>query len=226
MTAASAQAFVRSARVPSMLRPQRFGPWTIERLSADGTVIEDGRRAMTRELAGFPDYTLLRRWLTGSSSAKAAWQIVMDDSAHELRKHLPIWLAARGRVLVTGLGLGCVVRGLLANRDVDHIDVVEIDRDILEIVGKEFAGLDRVSLHFGDALSLDWPARTRWDFAWHDLWVEDGTLQFLHDRLVCRYHRQCERQGAWAFPRAASRLYASRFGIELLGAPSFAAGRP
>jgi hypothetical protein len=40
--------------------------------------------------------------------------------------------------------LGCVVRGLLSKPEVERIDVVEIDGDILRVVGKEFRG-DRAS---------------------------------------------------------------------------------
>jgi spermidine synthase len=51
----------------------------------------------------------------------------MEDTLSELRRHTPIFMRAKGRLLVTGLGLG-VVRGLLAKPEVEHIDVVEIDR--------------------------------------------------------------------------------------------------
>jgi hypothetical protein len=41
----------------------------------------------------------------------------MNDFPQELKKHLDFVLRARGRVLVTGLGLGCVVRGLYREAD-------------------------------------------------------------------------------------------------------------
>jgi hypothetical protein len=53
------------------------------------------------------------------------YEVVMEDSPRELRRHLPIWMHAHGRVLVTGLGLGCVVRGLLASPHVEYIDVAK-----------------------------------------------------------------------------------------------------
>ena len=97
-------------------------------------------------------------------------------------------------------------RGLLANERVEHIDVIEIDRGILDAVGPEFEG-ERVDLIHADA--LDFPiAGARWDVAWHDLWTEpdDQHVQNLHVQLLCRYARACGIQGAWKLPRFISRL--------------------
>lgn len=214
----SPQDYIEAARVPRSVEPQEFGLWRIERIKADLSLIAPLEMAMGPRLVGFPDYTLLRRYTIACEMGKP-WEIVMEDSRRELRKHLPIWMAARGRVLVTGLGLGCVVRGLLANRDVDRIEVVEIDHDIIRIIGREFAGNARVGLTMGDALNEDVVAG-RFDFAWHDLWQEDDGLQLTHAQLFENFGDRCGPQGAWAFPREFARLYA-RLGIKLLGAPRY-----
>jgi hypothetical protein len=130
----------------------------------------------------------------------------MSDDPTELRKHLAIVRVASGRVLVSGLGLGCVVRGLLANQAVKQVDVVEIDADVLRMVGPTFAGEPRVTIHHGDALTYDWPAGTRWNFAWHDVWSEHEPLAILHAHLLRRYRPLVARQGAWQFPRWGKRL--------------------
>ena len=210
--------YLEAARVPRTILPQKFGLWTIERLVAGGQLASPTEQAMHVEMCGFPDYTLLRRYTLACEMGAPA-EIVMEDSARELRKHLPIWLAGRGRVLVTGLGLGCVVRGLLANPDVDQVDVVELDDDILRVIGPEFACDPRVYLHAGDALEIELPGR--FDYAWHDLWVEGPGLQLLHARLFHRFSRRCGPQGAWAFPRSFAALYARRYGVQLLGAPRY-----
>ena len=123
------------------------------------------------------------------------------------------------RVLITGLGLGCVVRGLLASPRIERIDVVELDADILRIIGSEFVDDRRVSLHHGDALTIEFPERRTWDFAWHDLWTDgERHLQSLHAELMVRFRdRVVHQQGAWAFPQAMKK-YWSRF-YPLLGAP-------
>src|SRR5579863_8833218 len=195
----SPQYFMEAARVPARLKPQTFGPWTIQRRDFSG-------HGLAVFQIGWNSYTLLRR-VSWKTLHLMEHEIVMEDSRVELRKHLPIWMVARGRILVTGLGLGCVVRGLLANREVDHIDVVEIDKDIMRVVGHEFRGHNRVSLHHGDALTIKFPRSARWDFAWHDLWTEgDEHLQLLHAKLFHKFRKRVGRQGAWAFPRSLARM--------------------
>lgn len=212
------QDYMEAARVPRSVKPQDFGLWRIERIPAGATakLIDETTLAMSLRTVGWPDYTMLSHF-TMKTLHLVRGDIVMEDSRIELRKHLPIWMKARGRVLVTGLGLGCVVRGLLANRDVDRIEVVEIDRDICRIIGREFAGNARVGLTLGDALD-DHAVAGRFDFAWHDLWVDGPDLQLKHAELFERFGDRCGPQGAWAFPREFARLYA-RLGIQLLGAP-------
>ncbi len=200
--------YLRAARVPATLLPQEFGKWTIVRRIVD--------TAEARELLGVAEQTLLCRW--SLAGLHLPWgEIVMDDSMPELRRHLPIWLAARGRVLKTGLGLGCVVRGLLINPAVEHVDVVEIDEDIIRICGAEFVDNPRVTIHHADATEWEYGART-WDFAWHDVHdnFEREHLALTHVKLIHRYSDRVplQKQGAWALPREAKRL----LGNQVLGA--------
>lgn len=199
----SPEDFIEAARVPHTLAEQTFGLWTIERRYLDE------RTRKIQKAAGFdvgwPSLTLLWK-LSQKTMHVPPGEIVMEDSLTELRRHLPIWMMARGRVLVTGLGLGCVVRGLLASPEVDQIDVVEIDRDIIRIVGAEFKDDPRVKIHHADALKADWQDGERWDAAWHDLWIDGPGLQELHLKLLAKYRDRTGHQGAWAFPRITKRL--------------------
>jgi hypothetical protein len=200
--------YMLAARVPDSVQPQEVGAlWVIERVAFKDPV--------AISLVGFPSQTVLRRWT--EATIMRGGEIVMEDSARELRKHLPIWMVAYGRVLITGLGLGCVVRGLLAKPEVTHIDVVELDADIIRAIGPEFADNPRVTIHHADA--LEFPADfAEWNFAWHDIWCEGNSgLDLLHARLFGRFARSVMHQGAWAFPRWAAR----KLGWPLLGSPKF-----
>ena len=212
--------FVEAARVPTYLKAQTFGLWTIAKFDVASMPLTNDEQSFVAERLQVDRWTPLSR-ATEATMMFQFGEVVMDDGNVELRKHLPIWLRARGRVLVTGLGLGCVVRGLLANRDVDLVDVVEIDKNIARVVGHEFAGNSRVRLHVGDALTFPAPDRPTWDFAWHDLWCEGGGLQTLHARLIIRFRRSCREQGAWAFPREFGR----RMIDKLINAPGYRRGR-
>lgn len=191
---------IRAARVPDTLKPQSFGAWYIARHDMSGMP------QVWRNRIGFDTQTTLQH-ITGATMHlnPGGWEVVMEDSAIELRKHLPIFRRAAGRVLVTGLGLGCVVRGLLSKSSVTHIDVVEIDRDIIRVVGAEFKDDHRVTMHHGCALAIELPGQ--WDYGWHDLWTdEDEHLQKLHARLFVKFATQCRWQGAWLFPGNLAKL--------------------
>lgn len=190
------ETLLHAARVPETLRPQTFGLWTISRVRVPPA---------ERPLVGFATQTRLERQTLATLHLDHG-EIVMEDSCRELRRHLPIWLHAHGRVLVTGLGLGCVVRGLLVKPTVTHVDVIELDAAILERVGTEFLGHPRVTLHHGDALQFRIGTR-RWDYGWHDLWSEEERLQILHAKILLRFAKSCRVQGAWGFPRCFKRIW-------------------
>jgi predicted membrane-bound spermidine synthase len=113
-------------------------------------------------------------------------------------------------VLVSGLGLGCVVRGLLARPAVLHVDVLEIDATILRLIGPEFAANPRVTLIQADARCWRPPDGTHYDFAWHDIWHAEESWHVIHAHLIERYQSICDRQGAWQFPREIKRLLRGR----------------
>lgn len=210
--------YVLAARVPHTVPLGEFGFWTIERRLADGRPFSATEKAMTTEQVGFPDYVLLRHQTSATIHLVGGGEVVMEDSVIELSKHLPIWMASHGDVLVTGLGLGCVVRGLLANPFVDRVFVIEKDHHIVELIGREFWGDPRVTIHLGDAMTWEPGGRT-FDFAWHDLWKEGDGLQRMHAKLMLRLRRNVGQQGAWAFPRWGARLLNRMHGIQVLGAP-------
>src|ERR1043165_3411317 len=75
-------------------------------------------------------YTFLTRLTT--QTLHSGGEAVMEDTPQELSKHLDFVLRAHGRVLVTGLGLGCIARGLLLNERVTELHIVEREKAILK----------------------------------------------------------------------------------------------
>lgn len=204
--------YLEAARVPNTIAPQAFGLWQIFRQEIDKL---DFSKTMGGELArvdakvrmGWPSTTVLCRHTLATLHLPRG-EVVMEDSRQELRRHLPLWIHAHGRVLITGLGLGCCVRGCLANPAVKHIDVVELDPDIIRVVGAEFLGNRRVTVHQGDAVTYRFPESARWDVAWHDLHTDDQDgLQGLHAALMFEYRNRVGIQGAWGFPRSFKRIW-------------------
>lgn len=189
--------FIATARVPDGIEyPFAFGPWRIKRFTGP-------------DVLGFQDprhpSTVLSRQCTKFLHFDG-FDTVMEDSPKELRRHLPIALAAHGRILLTGLGLGCVVRGLLAKPAVEHIDVIESDEQIAQIIGREFLPYSRVTIHMADAFDWTPPNGASWDYAWHDIWSDDNDLQLLHANLMVLFHSRVEKQGAWGMSSWVKRI--------------------
>ena len=121
----------------------------------------------------------------------------MSDA--EWHDHRRVLAVARGRVVVTGLGLGCVVRAMLARGRVEHVTVVEREPDVIAMVWPALALAygDRVALHRADALTGELPAG-EWDLAWHDIWP---TISAAHIpdmfALRLRYRGRARRQLCW-----------------------------
>lgn len=192
------------------------GLWHIRKftLSKAITAPKDGK------LVSVPKgtYTQLWRWthqtiqerLDGKHGEPG--ELVMTDSPDELNTHLNFMLRARGRVLITGLGLGCVIRGCLANPNVQHIVCIERDPDVIRLV-KPHMPTDRLTILQAEAVS--WCAnnlpRQRFDCAWHDLWSDpdknEPHLALIHSNLFVRCHRAVTFQGAWAFPKVQKILW-------------------
>lgn len=192
---------IDAMRVPARSVVRGAGLWEIRHADLSTFPIET-QLMFCRRLLPYTSITMLLR-TTEKTLHQPMGECVMEDSNQELRRHLPIMIPGRGRILISGLGLGCVVRGLLAKPDVEHIDVIEIDPGIARLVWPEFQDDPRVTLHMGDAETWTIPDGARWDFAWHDVWSEHESLAVVHARLFARFDDYVDKQGAWMMPRIA-----------------------
>lgn len=180
--------YIQAARVPDGFPVGEFGPWRVECLNEPMS-----------ELAWhiFPRYVLTQ--YTEETRHLERGAIVMEDSNRELGRHVPIWTHAEGRVLVTGLGLGCVVRGLLHNPKVTSIVVVEMCPHIVELAWREFVNDPRCQLVVGDATK--YVPESEFDYAWHDIWAGDSSVAPIHSKMIVRFVPWVRTQGAWGMPR-------------------------
>ena len=137
------------------------------------------------------------------TSLRAGGTLWMSDTDAEKRDHMEALHQIRNwqakRVLINGLGLGMVLAAALTFDHVEHVDVVEIDERVIRLVGPHYAG-PRVTIHHADAYeqTKNWPAGTRWDVAWHDIWphlCEDNLAEMA--RLHRSYGRRVDWQGSW-----------------------------
>lgn len=154
-------------------------------------------------------YTFLYRLTSATLYNDPPGEVVMEDTPFELNTHLGFVMQAYGNVLVTGLGLGCVVRGLLLNPDVNSVTCIENSKDVLKLVGPSMP-IERLSIIEADA--LDWTAKNKekFDCAWHDLWTDreagEPHLDLWHSQLFRNCRSTVNHQGAWAFDRNAKKF--------------------
>lgn len=175
------------------------GDWRVERFTVEekdmlsqlGSLFSTGRAVPPGA------YTRLTRGGT----------VVMSDTPDELRDHLDPAIEIRrrgGRVLIGGLGLGCVLRAALHAPAVEHVDVVERSADVITLVGSHYQEMAEevgvsLTIHKDDVFEKKWPPGTRWTTAWFDIWdnmCEGNYPEFT--RLLRSYGRRADWKGCWS----------------------------
>lgn len=127
--------------------------------------------------------------------------IVMSDTNAEIEDHRFFFARAKGRVLIHGLGLGMALKAILQKKDVVSVDCVELEQDVIDLVGVHFKD-PRLTIHHGDAMTYKWPKGTTWDIIWHDIWDNICSDNLPSMKKLCRkFGKRCNWQGCWARER-------------------------
>lgn len=200
---------------------QQRGPWSVVGVVSTA----DDLTAKSTRAQGLPHepglYTVLQHRERG---------LVMADTPAEIAGCLDFLDHATGRVLVNGLGLGIVPFHLLAYRPVTHVDVVELDADVIHLITdgcheegapNAWAADPRLVIHHADAHIVQWAPRTRWDCAWHDIWdqvtVENlPSMRLLHRRYAHRVGWQMSWEREECLARRRRRRGEQRAAAEFL----------
>jgi spermidine synthase len=95
----------------------------------------------------------------------------MDDSERELATHEFAIDKAKGKVLVGGLGLGCITEALNAKAEVTEIVVVEIAPEVIELVW-EHLDVPKATIINEDLDSYLAAMTEKFDYIYMDVWKE------------------------------------------------------
>lgn len=169
----------------------KSGKWEVSKF----TVPKNDIRAISYALHGrpVPAGTYTRLTVEGALDGP-----IMSDTPAEVRDHLYFIHKATGRCLLNGLGLGVVLKAILAKPEITHVDVVELEKDVINLVWPTYQDGDRVTLHHADAYTIEWPKGTRWDCAWHDIWPSLCTDNLPEiAQLKRKYGHKVSYQAAW-----------------------------
>lgn len=162
------------------------GDWAVSHFTIERSTLHDLLRGR-----GIPPgrYTRL------SNSREACF---MSDTPAEYRDASYFIACATGHVLVSGLGLGMVIKALLLKSDVDSITVVELEADVIALVADHYADT-RLRVVHGDAYR--WKPDRRFDWAWHDIWADVSTDDLPDMARLCRHYAKAMthpgRQMVW-----------------------------
>jgi len=138
---------------------------------------------------------------TGTVHLRPGGHLVMSDTRAEIEDHQDVMNEIQrrgGRILIHGLGLGMIVKFALAEDRVSHVDVVELDQEVIDLVAPHYVDR-RLTIHQGDARSFRWPAGTRWSIVWHDIW-DDLSIDNLKQMAALhrRFGPRADWQGSWS----------------------------
>lgn len=133
---------------------------------------------------------------------KCGSEIVMSNTPDEVRDQQDFLEMARGRILINGLVLGFTLMAALNKVDaagnpvVKDATVIEISKEVIELVGPSFSSDDRV--HIINADAMKYKADGKFDAAWHDIWsnICADNLNDMH-RLHRKYGNKTKWQGSW-----------------------------
>jgi spermidine synthase len=168
--------------LPEMQR----GPWKIERFSVDRPDFHSLIRGR-----GVPVGETFTRLMRNGT-------IVMSDTPAEMRDHSAAVRMANGSCLLNGLGIGMVLKNIIAKPEVTDVTVVEISQDLIDIVSPHYAD-SRVTFVCADAFEYKPPKGKRYQMVWHDIWdgiCSDNLAEMT--RLKRKYGKRCDWQRCWA----------------------------
>jgi hypothetical protein len=180
-------------------------PWKIVR----SFVTEDQARENLRHAHLFGEerytpagyYTALVRAARQPHLQDEVWMADSPDEREDHRECFEQCKLRGGRVLIHGLGLGLITYAVLSLANVEHVDVVEIDEDVIRLVRAGWLGRyrgQRLTVHHDDCFTKTWPADAAWSVVWHDIWLPMSAANLAQiDRLHRMFAHRCQWQGSW-----------------------------
>lgn len=176
--------------IPFVSLPEgREGQWAIEKFEVPPDAVGTISFALKGRAIRPGEYTRLVHQERG---------VVMSDTPAEKRDHVGFVHNAKGHVLINGLGIGMCLGAALAKLEVERVTVVEIDPDVIALVGGHYAADSRVQIVNASAFEYKPPRGIRYGAVWHDIW-DDMCSDNLPEMMSLhrKYGKLADWQGSW-----------------------------
>jgi hypothetical protein len=171
----------------------QFGKWRISRfvVTEKDSKVSAMRSAFNRGRGYVPEGVYTQLFCSGRG-------VIMSDTPDERRDHEEAVRRAHGHVLINGLGLGMVLGAVLKKATVSRVTVVEIDPDVIALVGHHYSN-ERLEIVQASAFDYTPPKGEQYGAVWHDIWdsiCSDNLVEMT--KLRRKYARRAVWQGCWA----------------------------
>lgn len=125
--------------------------------------------------------------------------VVMSNTPMEIRTNRAFIRAARGNVLINGLGMGMVLESVLKKPEVESVTVIELSQDLIDLVSPYFANEEKLKIIQASAFDYKPEKGAYFDTVWHDIWdyISEDNLKEMAT-LHRKYGKRCDWQGSWA----------------------------
>ena len=120
--------------------------------------------------------------------------IWMSIIPHEIRTMGEPIRNAKGNVLVLGLGLGYYLFHILNKKDVERVDVIELDKRIISLFYKylinKFPHVEKLNIIHADGIEYLKNTNKKYNYVFSDIWhnVGDGEMLYLRIKALEKLH--------------------------------------
>lgn len=177
----------------------RCGPWAIESFEIEEQDAAEYNLRLSLKGMGSHHYVTPGKY---KRLVHAERGVVMSNTPMEVRTNAEFIKAARGNVLINGLGLGMVLHAILNKPEVKKVTVVELDLDVIALTAphfREHIASERLVIVNEDCFKYVPPRGSRYHVVWHDIWdtICDENVYDM-DKLKRKYAHRALVQMCWA----------------------------
>lgn len=116
-------------------------------------------------------------------------EVVMSDTSMEKRTNADFVRNAHGKVLVGGLGIGLILLAIQDKEEVEQITVVEKNKEVIELVGKQLPLNSKVNIVNDDVFT--YKPLFKYNTIYMDIWnyINEDVYKEEMKPLISRYRR-------------------------------------
>jgi hypothetical protein len=146
-------------------------------------------------------------YFTPTPQQPRGWKFKKDDvvwmslTRMEVESQMMHIAAAKGHVVIGGLGMGFALFNIARKPEVTKITLLEVDPEVIQLVDKvtnwtKWQGYDKIELVVGDA--RDFKPHEPVDYMFLDIWPHLGDSRALEDVKTIQKNVQAASLGWWA----------------------------